>query len=213
MIGDVARRAAVSEATVSRALRNESHVAAATRARVLEVAEELGYVTDPHASRLRTGRHRTIGLVAPRLHWYLSRVVLGVERVLHVADNDLLLVAIETPKRQTDFLEAARKFARRVDGLLLVDLPDMDGAADRLNELSIPIVTIGMSVASRSSITIDNCWAAITATSHLTALGHRRIGLISVDGATPRGQPTHQRRRSQQGLPPGPGPGGDRVQP
>jgi DNA-binding LacI/PurR family transcriptional regulator len=152
---------------------------------VLAVADQLGYVTDPHASRLRSGRHHTIGLVAPRLHWYLSRIVLGVERVLHAADHDLLLVAIETPKRQTDFLEAAAKFARRVDGLLLVDLPSLNGAGQRLERLHNPIVTIGMTVRGRSSITIPNRHAAQEATRHLIQLGHRRIGLISVGDTEP----------------------------
>ena len=182
VISDVARAASVSVATVSRALRDDGQVAAATRARVLAVAEQLGYITDPHASRLRSGRHQTIGLVAPRLHWYLSQIVLGVERVLHAANNDLLLVAIETPKRQTDFLEAAAKFARRVDGLLLVDLPSLNGSGQQLERLHNPIVTIGMTVQGRSSITIPNRRAAYEATQHLIRLGHRRIGLISVGG-------------------------------
>ncbi|MCP4226714.1 MAG: LacI family transcriptional regulator, partial [Actinomycetia bacterium] len=187
LIGDVAKAASVSVATVSRALRDDGQVAVATRARVLAVAEQLGYVADPHASRLRSGRHHTVGLVAPRLHWYLSRIVLGVERVLHTANHDLLLIAIETPKRQSDFLEAASKFARRVDGLLLVDLPSIDGAGERLGGLRTPIVTVGMTVDGRSSITIPNRRAAREATDHLIQLGHRRIGLISVGETEPDG--------------------------
>lgn len=183
VIGDVAREAAVSVATVSRALRDDRRVADSTRIRVREAADRLGYVIDPHASRLRGGRHRTIGLVAPRLHWYLSRVVLGVERVLHNAGYDLSLVAIETPKRRSDFVEAARTFARRVDGILLIDLPMIDGGESSLAELTNPLLTVGMTVPRCPSITIDNGRAAGDAIAHLTDLGHRRIGLIAVEGA------------------------------
>lgn len=183
VIGDVAREASVSIATVSRALRNQGRVASATRRRVHEAADQLGYVIDPHASRLRTGRHQTIGLVAPRLHWYLGRMVLGVERVLHAAGFDLSLVAIETPKRRSDFLEAAGKFARRVDGLLLIDVPVVEEGRKLLAGLANPVLTVGMTVPGRSSITIANRRAAKEATAHLIGLGHRRIGLVAVEGA------------------------------
>ena len=179
VISDVARRAQVSVATVSRALGDKGRVAESTRRRVREAAAELGYVIDPHASRLRSGRHRTIGLVAPGLHWYLSRVVLGVERVLHGADYDLSLVAIETPKRRSDFLDAVNNFARRVDGLLLVDFPPPAGH-DRLDELDKPMVHVGSAVIGHSSITITNQRAACDAVTHLIERGHRRIGFIGV---------------------------------
>ena len=123
--------------------------------------------------------------MAPRLHWYLSRVVLGVERVLHAAGYDLSLVAIETPKRRSDFLDAAQNFARRVDALLLVDFPEIEGSDERLSALPNPVLTLGMTVPGRSSITIDNLHAGYTATSHLVELGHRRVGLVAVtDGVT-----------------------------
>ena len=73
-IGDVAAAAHVSTATVSRAIRGLPRVNPATRARILAIAEELGYVASPSASGLATGRTRTIGVVTPFVdRWYFAR--------------------------------------------------------------------------------------------------------------------------------------------
>ena len=70
-IEDVAQRAGVSVATVSRALRGLPNVATSTRARVTEVATELNYSPHPGATRLAAGRTRTITVAVPTLNgWY-----------------------------------------------------------------------------------------------------------------------------------------------
>ena len=82
-IEDVAKAAAVSVATVSRAMRGISHVAPSTRERVITAATELGYRADPHASRLAAGRTSTIAMAVPVFnHWYFSEVVAAAEAVL-----------------------------------------------------------------------------------------------------------------------------------
>src|SRR5919106_5505923 len=78
-ITDVAARAGVSVATVSRALRGLPGVAPATREVVRGAAAELGYVPSPSAAGLPTGRSRTIGVVVPWLgRWFFTAVVEGV---------------------------------------------------------------------------------------------------------------------------------------
>src|SRR4051794_37248725 len=75
---DVARRAGVSAATVSRALRGLPRVSAATRERVAEAAAELGYVVSPSASRLASGRTGTVGVVVPYVdRWFFGKVIAG----------------------------------------------------------------------------------------------------------------------------------------
>src|SRR5579875_3142127 len=79
-VEDVARRAGVSIATVSRALRGLPDVAAATRDRVLDAAAELDYVASPFAARLASGRTSTVGLVVPFVsRWYFGEVIDAVE--------------------------------------------------------------------------------------------------------------------------------------
>src|SRR5919106_3961096 len=81
-ITDVAARAGVSVATVSRALRGLPGVAPATREVVRGAAAELGYVPSPSAAGLPTGWSRTIGVVVPWLgRWFFTAVVEGAAGV------------------------------------------------------------------------------------------------------------------------------------
>lgn len=177
-IRDVAARAGVSVATVSRALRGLPHVAPGTRARVLGAAQELRYVADPHAARLAAGRTTTIGMVVPLLHqWFFGQVVSGVEAVLDAAGYDLLLYNVSRPETRARFL-ASQPFRKRVDGLIVVDLPLDDGAQATLAHAATPVVTVGIRSARFPSITIDNVAGAATASRHLVNLGHEHIGLI-----------------------------------
>ena len=80
-IEDVARRAGVSIATVSRALRGLPDVAPATRDKVLVAASELDYVASPFAARLASGRTATVGLVVPFVNrWFFGEVIGAVPK-------------------------------------------------------------------------------------------------------------------------------------
>ncbi len=177
-IEDVARRAEVSVATVSRALRGLPNVAPSTRQRVLHAARELAYVADPSASRLASGRNHVIGLVVPMLgQWYYSRLFSGVEAIATPGGYDVLPFTLSGPGGVDRFVEST-PFRKRVDGLLLADAPvDADQLA-ALVAVGVPLVTVGVMGPGVPGLTIDNVGAARRATEHLLALGHRRVGLI-----------------------------------
>jgi LacI family repressor for deo operon, udp, cdd, tsx, nupC, and nupG len=178
-IDDVARRAGVSVATVSRALRGLPHVAPATRERVLAAAAALDYVADPHASRLAARRSATVGLVLPVLgQWYYARLFAGVERVLHAANYDVLPYTVPDHAARREFL-AALPFRKRVDALIVVDVPFSAEAWRELAAAQVAVVSLGIRRASGVRLTIDNPGAAGLATEHLLAHGHRRIGMLS----------------------------------
>lgn len=178
-IGDVAERAGVSVATVSRAIRGLPNVAPRTRTRVLRAAEELQYVAHPHASRLAAGRTMTVGMAVPLLtQWFFNQVVAGAEAVLAGRGYDVLLYSLPDVDAKTRFLERL-PFSKRVDGLIAVDLPLSPGEVRRLSSAGTPLVTVGTASHAARSVGVDNVSAAVTATRHLIALGHRRIGLIS----------------------------------
>ena len=121
-IEHVADAAGVSVATVSRALRNITHVAPSTRERVIAAADALGYRADPHASRLAAGRTSTIAVAVPVFnHWYFSEVVAAAEAVLAEAGFDLLLSSISSGEARTSFITQAAQ-QKRADGIILVDL-------------------------------------------------------------------------------------------
>lgn len=177
-IGDVAQLAGVSVATVSRAIRGLPNVSPATRDRVLQAASELQYVAHPHASRLAAGRTMTVGMAVPLLtQWFFARVVAGAEGVLAANGYDLLLYSVPDAPTLRRFVTDA-PFAKRVDGLIMVDLPTTGDDILRVCDGG-PLVTVGAAFPSAPSVTIDNIEGAATATRHLVNLGHRRIGMIS----------------------------------
>ncbi len=177
-IADVARMAGVSEATVSRAMRDFPQVRPALRERVLAAAAELNYVADSNASRLASGKTRTIGVIAPQLTtWYVSQMSAGLEDVLHAAGNDLLVSALSTPARRQDLREGRARFRQRVDALVLVDV--FVGRDWTPPPSEPPVIVVGEKLDSGYSLGIDDELGGFLATRHLLDLGHRRIGLIA----------------------------------
>ena len=178
-IGDVAAHAGVSVATVSRALRGLPNVAESTRERVLRAAAELDYVVNPNASRLAAGHNHTVGVVLPHtMGWYFQHVLAGVQTVLAGAQYDMLLYTLPTPEARDRFLTML-PFRKRVDGLVLIDVPLTDPEQRMLAGLGIPLVSVGEGGPHFPQIKIDNEWGARLATDFLLDLGHRAIGLIS----------------------------------
>ena len=178
-ISDVAARAGVSVATVSRALRSLPNVAPSTRARVLAAAEALEYVVDPNASRLAAGETRAIGMVVPLFtQWFFTQCVAGAEAVLTAAGYDVLLYNVSGPDTRARFLDDM-PFRKRVDGIIVIDLPLSEPELERLGGAGVPVVTVGLPTQRFSSVTINNVAAAETACEHLLDLGHEKIGLIS----------------------------------
>ena len=97
MVGiiEVAQRAGVSTATVSRALNGKSHVSARARERVLKAAQELGYVASSSAYTLATGRSRNIGVVLPFIdRWFFSTVLEGIVSALVMRGYDITLYSL-----------------------------------------------------------------------------------------------------------------------
>jgi LacI family transcriptional regulator, repressor for deo operon, udp, cdd, tsx, nupC, and nupG len=177
-IDDVARRAKVSVATVSRALRGLPNVAPSTRQRVLHAAQELHYVADPSASRLAGGRTNTVALVVPMLgQWFYSRIFSGVEGVMAAAGFDVLPFTLSGPGGCDRFVERL-PFRKRVDALLLVDAPMRADHLDQILAVAPCAVTVGLRHPGIPSLQLDNVGAARLAVGHLTGLGHQRIALI-----------------------------------
>ena len=160
-IEDVARRASVSVATVSRALRGLPNVAPATRERVRAVALVMGYRPDPNASRLGARRTRTIGLGVPLLGvWYFSQVMAGAEAVLAADGYDVLLLSIGSVEARHRMTAGDGPLHRRVDGLLLVDLRLETDELSAFATTGAAIVTTGDSYPGLSSVAIDDRAAA-----------------------------------------------------
>ena len=194
-IEDVARRAGVSIATVSRAVRGLPDVATSTRDRVLQAAADLNYVASPFAARLASGRTATVGLVVPFVHrWFFAEVIATVENALRRADFDLLLYNLGDATGRARFFDVM-PMRKRVDGVLIASLMLDDAEFTALTDLSRPVGLLGLQREGFLSACIDDVGSARTAVEHLLRLGHRRIALIGGDTDDPMAftPPLHRR--------------------
>ncbi|MDO7868371.1 LacI family DNA-binding transcriptional regulator [Nocardioides jiangxiensis] len=177
-MADVARRAGVSVATVSRAMRGLPGVGEATRARILAIADELAYVISPEASRLSSGQTGRVGVVVPATEkWFYGEMLAAIERRLRAADLDVLLYQVsDTEVRRRFFQDLPTR--RKVDGVVLIALPLPQEEVDRLDLLGVEVVVAGGRIRDFAHVEVDDRAIAMTAVEHLVGLGHRRIAMI-----------------------------------
>lgn len=186
-IEDVAKRAGVSIATVSRSLRGLPDVATATRDRVLAAARELNYVASPFAARLASGRTSTLGVVVPFVHrWFFAEVLGAMESQLTEAGYDLLLHNLGSSEGRERFFTVL-PVRKRVDAVVVISLSLTDEEIASLRSLDLPVGVLGADISGFSSVRIDDIAAARKGVEHLTGLGHRRIALIGGDTNDPMG--------------------------
>jgi DNA-binding LacI/PurR family transcriptional regulator len=188
---DIAERAAVSVMTVSKALRDEPDVSAATKTRIKLLAQQLGYVPDSTAQGLRNRTTKLFGLaVASSADPFLSRLVLAIEERAYELGYDLLLAhTLNIPEREDACIR--RFLARRVDGLFISPVYRIANEARVYQELlarRIPTVVLGHAApfcAQFPCIRTDDLLASHALTRHLLELGHKRIAFLAGPPATP----------------------------
>jgi DNA-binding LacI/PurR family transcriptional regulator len=182
-IYDVAKRAGVSTATVSKVLSDTPYVSEATRAKVLVAVEELDYVPNLAARSLTKAKTYIIGLVIPYVPDYLFsdphllEFIRGVEQEANERDYNLLLSTARAPSEAASAYERLLH-SRYVDGAIVVEvlhnhLFDAD--------LGCPCVALGYHSPSGLDNTVhsNDRQGALQAVWHLLNLGHRCIGVIS----------------------------------
>lgn len=175
-IRDVAERARVSVASVSRVLTGAGVVAEPTRLRVLEAVEALSYVPHSGARSLSTNRTDTVGVILPDLFGeFFSELIRGMDVAARAAG--LHLIVSSSHDDASDAAAAIRSMRGRVDGLIVLS-PHLDAdnlAANLAGRLPVLLMNGGATDAGRPSIVVDNIGGARTAVEHLLSIGHRRI--------------------------------------
>jgi LacI family transcriptional regulator/LacI family repressor for deo operon, udp, cdd, tsx, nupC, and nupG len=177
-IRDVARRAGVSPATVSRVVNGSAPVTGPLAAKVHDAVSELGFRPSSLARGLSLGRTGTIGVIAPFFtHWGTLGRLQGMTTAAGVEDYDLMIFNVGTPRQRED---ALLKFARRdrVDGVLVVSVPLSDQDVVRLRRDALPIVLVDVTHPALSRVTIDDVAGGRLATEHLMTRGHARVGFV-----------------------------------
>jgi DNA-binding LacI/PurR family transcriptional regulator len=180
-IKDVAQRARVSSATVSRVLNGDPGVAAPTRGRVLVAVGELGYQPNRIARNLRRQQTDTIGVVVSDIeNPHFTQAVRVIEDVAYGQGYRVLLCNTdETPDKQRAYLETLA--AERVRGVILAPVDSGDPTIEHLLTLGVPIVAFDRIVDHplADAVVADNAAAAERAVQHLADVGRREIGFIA----------------------------------
>jgi DNA-binding LacI/PurR family transcriptional regulator len=187
-IRDVAQKAGVGLATVSRVLNNSPLVSDTTRERVKAAIAELDYRPNETARRLSLGKTLTIAVVTP----FFTRPAFverlrGVEQVVAESLYDLVLYNVETPERRDNYMRLLPR-REKADGLLIISLPPRNEDLPFLASSPVPIVLVDAnhpSLTMLNRVTTDDVAGGRLATQHLLDLGHRRIAYLSDHFETP----------------------------
>jgi LacI family transcriptional regulator len=192
---EVARRARVSTATVSRVLNNGAAVKTSTRARVLRVMEELKYSPNLHAQSLAGGRSRALGVIVSNIeNPFFLDVYKTVEAGAHSAGYELVMANTDySPERLVASIRLM--LGRRPAGLAAI-VSEMD--ATLIQELSshpIPVVFYDVGTPGRNitNIRVDYRSGMTKLASYLYSLGHRRVGYVGHHASL---RPIHERVQS-----------------
>src|ERR1044071_3179641 len=181
-IRDVAKRAKVSVATVSRILNNKPDVSEETRRKVLDVIDELGYARNLQWKQITSGKSRVITLHYPYKLAISNQVSLhfitGVTRACEEHGYSLHLVTQSLD--QNSLLDFYR--TNQSDGVILMEIRLDDWRVKLLSQHKLPFVMIGRCEYNDGVNFVDfDFEAAVTvAVSHLRNLGHQYIAFVSV---------------------------------
>lgn len=181
-IYDIAKVAKVSPSTVSRALENHPRIGLETKKRIQELARDMGYIPSTVARSLTAKKTWTIGIVMVSISDpFMGRVVEGVEQAaIEVGFNVFISTSQNDRQRETEMVEMLQK--RRVDGIIVMASHLFDRSPWLTDPSKVPMVIINEQDPRPNMhfVAVDDRRGAQLAVEHLLALGHRRIGYVSV---------------------------------
>ncbi|MCW8925058.1 MAG: LacI family transcriptional regulator [Xanthomonadales bacterium] len=192
-INDVAAMAGVSKRTVSRVINASDKVNQATRARVLEVIDQLDFTPNRQARGLAARRSYLIGLVYDIPTLFISDVQRGVLNVCEDTGYELVVHACHTDSKEaiTNIVKFVTR--ARVDGLIICSpVSEIDGLEPALKKAGCAYIRFTSTLGSgpRKRVVTDYLPAISDMTRHLVEFGHRDFGFIS----GPRGNISARKR-------------------
>ena len=180
-IREVAKRAGVSTATVSRVVNGTAPVDAGTEQRVRAAIQRTGYYPNTHARTLGTGKSHIFGLIISDIeNPFFPELVKGFER-LAVEQGYEVLIANTDYQAERMQVCVRRMLERKVDGVAIMTSEMDPELIQMLNGRGIPIVFLdtGMVGVGISNISLEYDSGVDQAIDHLTSLGHKRIAFVS----------------------------------
>ena len=172
---DVAARAGVHAATVSRTINVPEKVAPETRRKVEEAVRALGFVPNRAARGLITGRTGNLAVIVPDItNPHFAAVVRSVERSARQAELQVLLV--DTGEHPGEEVRAAESLSREVDGFIIVSPRRLHRTLGSLG--STPAVFVNRPVREHASVLLRTAPAVSDTLIHLAGLGHTRLAYL-----------------------------------
>jgi LacI family transcriptional regulator len=182
-INDVARLAGVSKKTVSRVTNDSPLLNAATRAKVEAVIAELGYVPNPQARALATGRNFLIALIHDNMN---PELMLAAQQGVFEAirDTEYALVVRPIDRRGPGMEQELRHFleVQRPAGVLLMPgVAELESIVEACRQIGCAYVRMGATALDEPAqlVASNDREAAAEAIGYLIALGHKRIGIVA----------------------------------
>lgn len=179
-IRDVAKRAGVSVATVSRTINNVPTVNALLAARVQDAIRDLNYYPNTQARALVSGRSRLVGLLVSDItNPFFPELIKCFERAAVDRGYELLIGSTNYDSELQHCLR--RMIERNVDGVAVMTFGVEDPVLDELSHRNIPMVFVDVSEETfpQDALIVDYGQGMRQAVQHLVALGHRQIGFLS----------------------------------
>jgi LacI family transcriptional regulator len=177
---DVAVLAQVSVGTVSNVLNSPDRVSVATRQRVEQAIEKLGWVPNESARQLRAGRSRSIGMVVMDIaNPFFTDVVKGAEGLLYQDQYSVQIGNSDSDlDRELTLLERFEQ--QRVGGVLFAPIEDSASRVLRLRQRGIPVVIVDRAGTGTDycSVGVDDIAGGRLAGQHLLEQGHRRLAFV-----------------------------------
>jgi LacI family transcriptional regulator, galactose operon repressor len=175
-IGDVAAKAGVSIATVSRVMNGRYGVSDATIERVREVIDELGYESSLIARSLRSQRTNVIGILVSGIEPFSAELLKGAATALQDTDFELIVYSGGMSGREG----WEKRYLSRLGGTLTDGIVLVTPTVVEVN-VAHPMVAVDPHVGGEQMPIIDseNFAGAVAAVEHLISLGHRRIGFLA----------------------------------
>jgi LacI family transcriptional regulator len=180
-LAEIAKRANVSIATVSRTINGIPSVRPAVARRVQKVVEELGYYPNTHARALVSGQSRIFGLLVSEItNPFFPEIVQTFEDLGFQHNYEIIMSSTVKPSSRLD-LAARRMLERRVEGVAILTFGREDSLIEIFRRRNVPAVVIDVDSpwALLKTIRIDYEHGIRQAVQHLAALGHVRIAFIT----------------------------------
>lgn len=177
---DIAKKAGVSESTVSRVLNGIPKASSETRDKIVKMAKELNYCPNDLARSLAKQRNLIIGVILTDIsNPYFASVTAGIDEIASLYDYNLIIsVTGGNEQEELKYINILRE--KKVDGIIFTSGRMPESCEEALLKSGIPTVIIARKIkSSLPSIHIDNISESYKAVEYLIKLGHRRIAMIS----------------------------------